>query len=98
LLSIFCKSPELLLDRSCGLIDFKFVLSQLPGDTRHIGWTPCENISVVPEEAGEREFLFGVEVGPDDDFLGCVGQAEANLLDSRTWVQSRACTLLLWYL
>jgi hypothetical protein len=28
-----------------------------------------------------REFLFGVEVGPDDDFLGCVGQAEANILD-----------------
>jgi hypothetical protein len=80
LFSIFCKSPELLLDRSCGLVDFKFVLSQLPGDTRHIGWTPCENVSVVPDETGEREFLFGVEVGPDDDFLGCVGQAEANLL------------------
>jgi hypothetical protein len=27
----------------------------------------------------KHEFLFGVEVGPDDDFLGCVGQAEANL-------------------
>jgi hypothetical protein len=26
----------------------------------------------------------GVEVGPDDDFLGCVGQAEANLLDGWT--------------
>jgi hypothetical protein len=73
--------PELLLDRSCGLVDFKSMLSQLPGDTRLIGWTPCEDVSVVPEEAGEREFLFGVEVGPDDDFLGRVGQAEANLLD-----------------
>jgi hypothetical protein len=58
------------------------VLSQLPGHTRHIGWTPCENVSIVPEEAGEHEFLFGVEVGPDDQFLGCVEQAEANLLDS----------------
>jgi hypothetical protein len=82
LFSIFCKSPELLLDRLCDLVDFKFVLSQLPGDTRHVGWTPCEDVSIVPEEAGEREFLFWVEVGPDDDFLGCVGQAEANLLDS----------------
>jgi hypothetical protein len=82
LFSIFCKSPELLLDRSCGLVDFKSVLSQLPGDPGHIGWTRCEDVSVVPEEAGERKFLFGVEVGPDDDFLGCVGQAEANLLDS----------------
>jgi hypothetical protein len=29
---------------------------------------------------GEHEFLFGVEVGPNDSFFGCVGQAEANLL------------------
>jgi hypothetical protein len=84
LFSIFCKSPELLLDRSSGLVDFKSVLGQLPGDSKHIGRTPCEDVSVVPEEAGEREFLFGVEVGPDDDFLGCVGQAEANLLDGWT--------------
>jgi hypothetical protein len=82
LLSIFCKSPELLLDRSCSLVYFKGMLSQLPGDTGHIGRAPCEDVSVVPEEAGEREFLFGVEVGPDDDFLGCVRQAEANLLHS----------------
>jgi hypothetical protein len=58
------------------------MLSQLSRDPRHIGWTPCENVSVVSEETGEREFLFGVEVGPDENFLGCVGQAEANLLDS----------------
>jgi hypothetical protein len=87
-----------LLDRSCGLVNFKFVLNQLPGDARHVGWTPCEDVSVVPEEAGECEFRFGVEVGPDDDFLGCVGQAEANFLDSQTRVQGRTCTLLLWYL
>jgi hypothetical protein len=74
------------------------MLSLLPGDARHIGWTPCKDVNIVPEETGEHEFLFGVEVGPDDDFLGCVGQAEANLLDSWTWVQSRSCTLLLWYL
>jgi hypothetical protein len=29
------------------------MLSQLPGDTGHVGWTPCEDVSVVPEEAGE---------------------------------------------
>jgi hypothetical protein len=71
-----------LLDRSCGLVDFKCMLSQLPRDTRHIGWTPCENVSVVPGETSEREFLFGVEVGPNDNFLACVGQGEENLLDS----------------
>jgi hypothetical protein len=79
---MFHKSPELLLDRSSGLVDFESMLSQLPRDSRHIGWTPCDDVSVVPKEAGEREFLFGVEVGPDDNFLGCVGQAEANLLNS----------------
>jgi hypothetical protein len=73
LFSIFYKSPELLLDRSCSLVDFKCVLSQLPGDTRHIRWAPCEDVSVIPEETGEHKFLFGVEVRPDDDFLGCVG-------------------------
>jgi hypothetical protein len=62
------------------------VLSQPPGDTGHVGWAPGEDVGVVPEETGEREFLFGVEVGPDDDFLGCVEQAEANLLYSWTWV------------
>jgi hypothetical protein len=73
LLSFFCKSPELFLDWSCSLVYFKCVLSQLPEDTRPIGWEPCEDIGVVPKETGEREFLFGVEVSPDDDFLGCVG-------------------------
>jgi hypothetical protein len=71
-----------LLDRSCGLVDLECVLSQLPGDTRHIGWTPCADVGVVPEETGECEFLFGVEVGPDDDFFRCVGKSEANLLYS----------------
>jgi hypothetical protein len=82
LFSIFCKSPELFLDRSCGLVDFKSMLSKLLGDTGHVGRTPCEDVGVVPKETSECEFLFGVEVGPDDDFVGCVGQAEANLLDS----------------
>jgi hypothetical protein len=71
-----------LLDRLCGLVNFKSVLHQLPRDSRHMEWTPCEDVSVVSEEASEREFLFVVEVGPDDDFFGCVGQAEAHLLDS----------------
>jgi hypothetical protein len=75
-----------LLDRSCGLVDFKCVLSLLPGDTGLVKWAPCEDVGIVTEETGEREFLFGVEVGPDDDFFGCVGQAEANLLDNWTWV------------
>jgi hypothetical protein len=34
---IFCKSPELLLDRPSDLVDFESVLSQLPRDSRHVG-------------------------------------------------------------
>jgi hypothetical protein len=61
-----------------------------PGDTGHVRRDPCKDTIVVHEKTGEREFLFGVEVGPDDDFLECNGQAEANLLYSWTWVQSYA--------
>jgi hypothetical protein len=57
------------------------VLSQLARDSGHVRWNPCKDFGVVPEEAGECEFLFGVEVGSDDDFLGCIRQAEANLFD-----------------
>jgi hypothetical protein len=60
------------------------MLSQLRGDTGHVGQAPCQDVGIVPEETGEREFLFGVEVDPNDNFLGCVGQAEANLLYSWT--------------
>jgi hypothetical protein len=84
--SIFCKSPELLLDRLCGLVNFKCVLSQLPRDTGHVERAPCEGVSFVPVETGEREFLFGVEVGPDENILGCIRHAEENLLHSSTWV------------
>jgi hypothetical protein len=57
---------------SWGLAFFKVILNQLPGDTRHVRWAPCEDVGVVPEETGEREFLFGIEIGPDGDFLGCL--------------------------
>jgi hypothetical protein len=70
---LYCKLPELLLDSLCNLVYFKGVLRQPPWDTEHVGWTPGEDVSVLPGETGEHEFLFGVEVGPDDDFLGCVG-------------------------
>jgi hypothetical protein len=54
-----------LLDRSSSLVDFEFVLNQLPRDSGHVGWAPCKDVGVVPEEVGEREFLFRVEVSPD---------------------------------
>jgi hypothetical protein len=59
------------------------VLSQLPWNTWHIRWGPCEYVSIVPEEIGEREFLFLSEVVTDDHHLGWVGKAEADLLHHR---------------
>jgi hypothetical protein len=46
-------------------IDIDSVLSQLSWDTWHVGWLPSEDIFVVPKKVGEREFLFGQEVGAD---------------------------------
>jgi hypothetical protein len=34
------------------------MLDQLPGHPWHIRRFPCENVSVSPKEADEREFLF----------------------------------------
>jgi hypothetical protein len=62
-----------LLDRSCNLADFKGMLSELLRDTGHIRWAPCKDVGIVPEETSEREFLLGVEVGPDGDLFGRVG-------------------------
>jgi hypothetical protein len=49
----------------------------------HIRWGPCEYVSVVPEETGEREFLFLPDVVTDDHRLRRVGKAEIDLL--RHW-------------
>jgi hypothetical protein len=45
------------------------MLNQLPVDTGHVGWAPYKDVGIVLEETSEREFLFGVKVGPDGDFL-----------------------------
>jgi hypothetical protein len=76
-----------LLDRSHCLAHFKNVLNQLPGDSEHVRRAPCKYVGIVQEETGEREFLFRVEVGPDGDFLGCVGKTEAELLHRGAGVQ-----------
>jgi hypothetical protein len=54
------------------------VISDLPWDTWHIRWGPCEYVSIVPEETGEREFLLVPKVVADDHRLGWVSKAEAS--------------------
>jgi hypothetical protein len=63
------------------------LLSQLPGNTWHIRWGPCEYVSIVSEETGEREFLFLLEVVADDHRLGWVSNAEVDLLRHRCGIQ-----------
>jgi hypothetical protein len=69
-----------MLDRSSGLVDFESVLSQLPRDSMHVGRTPCENVGVVPEEAGEREFLFGSRSAPMMTSLDVSGRLRQTFL------------------
>jgi hypothetical protein len=56
------------------------MLSHLPGDTWHVGRAPCEDFSIVPEETGEREFLFGVELVPMTTSLDASGRPRQTFL------------------
>ena len=42
-------------------VDSQTVLSQPPGNTRHVRRFPCKDVPVLTEELDERFFLFGVE-------------------------------------
>jgi len=39
-------------------VDVKRVLGKFPGNTRHVGRRPCEDVPVLTEELDERAFLF----------------------------------------
>jgi hypothetical protein len=54
-----------------------------------------EYVSIVPEETGEREFLFLLKVITDDHRLGWVGKAEIDLLRRWRGVESGLGALLL---
>jgi hypothetical protein len=70
-----------LLDRSCGLVDFKFVLSQLPGTPGISDGLHAKMSTLSLRKLVSASSYLGLR-SADDDFLGCVRQAEANLLDS----------------
>jgi hypothetical protein len=81
-LFLFCReSSEALLLRFCRPINIQFVLSQFPWDSRLVCGFPGENVSVVPEETGERGFLFGIHVGTNHRRLGWITSAEVARLE-----------------
>jgi hypothetical protein len=55
------------------------MLSQLSRDPWHVGQLPSEDIVVVLEKVGEREFLFLRKVSTDGHHLGGITSAEINL-------------------
>jgi hypothetical protein len=62
-------------------VDVERMLKQLPGHPWHVRWFPSEDVSVSPEEADERVFLFRVEARPDGGGLAAVACPEVNGLD-----------------
>ena len=76
-----------LLDGSCLLVEIQGVLSLLPRYAWHVGGLPCEDVPVGAEERGERDFLCGVEVGPDQGCLVGVVVAEDDRLRLAVRVQ-----------
>ena len=69
-----------LIDGSRLLVQIQGVLSLLPRYAWHVRGLPCEDDPVGAEERGEREFLRGVEVGPDQGSLVGVVVAEGDRL------------------
>jgi hypothetical protein len=65
------------------------VHNQLSRDTWHVGRLPSEDVVVVPEKIGEREFLFLRKVSTDGRRLGGITSAEINLHDIRFLRQNK---------
>ena len=63
------------------------MLSLFPRYAWHVRGLPCEDVLVGTEERGEREFLCGVEVGPDQGSLVGVVVAEDDRLCLAVGVQ-----------
>ena len=50
LFTVLRESSESLLDRFCSFFDVEGVLDHLPGDTRHVGGFPREDIPICPRK------------------------------------------------
>jgi hypothetical protein len=54
------------------------VLDQPPGHAWHVRWLPHKDVSVSPEEADERVFLFGIESHANHGSLAVVTGPEVD--------------------
>ena len=71
------------------------MLSLLPRDSWHVRRLPCEDVSVVPEEGGDRAFLRRVEASPDHGSLVRFIVPEDNSLGLDGWRELRLGSRLL---
>jgi hypothetical protein len=62
-----------MLDRSGVGVDLQMLLDHLPRDPMHLRQLPGKHIDVIPEEGGERKFLFVVQVTRDMGSLSSFG-------------------------
>ena len=69
LLPILSEATQPLLDGPCLLVEIQGVLSLLPRNAWHVRGLPCEDVPVGAEEEGEREFLCGTELSPNQGGL-----------------------------
>jgi hypothetical protein len=74
------------------------MLDQIPGHPWHVHWFPSEDVSVSPEEADERVFLFRVEARPDHGGLAAVACPKVDRLDLHLLGGLRlvGCVRILW--
>jgi hypothetical protein len=80
-LSVVSETAEVLSFRGSFRVDVESVLDQIPGLPWHVRWFPSEDVSVSPEEANERIFLFRVKARPDHGSLATVACPKINCLD-----------------
>ena len=78
------------------------MLNQFPRNAGHVSSLSCKHVDVSVEEADERVFLFGVEMGPNPSHLASVTDHELNLLcvfglsHRPRWLLSQDRLLLCW--
>jgi hypothetical protein len=59
-LLVLGKTTKTLLDGVGIRIVMKFMLYQLPRNSKHVKWLPCKDVPIFLEEFDEHEFLFGI--------------------------------------
>jgi hypothetical protein len=95
----FIETAQRLLHGSSSSSDIQRVLGDIPRCARHVRGTPRKNLGVRAEKVDEHWFLFGVELGADQDLLaGVVAGVERDGLNCLCWLEVAGVALRIWHL